>query len=50
MVFKVVNLIWALLTRDRSPMGEYNKLKERKISPYEVLQMIMLTKFLFPII
>lgn len=50
MVFEVDDLIWAILIRDRFLVGEYNKLKERKISPREVLQMIMLTKFVFPII
>jgi hypothetical protein len=36
-VFEVDDLVWAILTHDRLPMGEYNKLKERKIDPCEVL-------------
>jgi hypothetical protein len=50
MVFEVDDLIWAILTRNRFLVGEYNKLKERKISPHEVLEMIMLIEFIFPII
>ena len=36
-VFEVNDLVWAILTHDRLPMGKYNKLKERKIDPCEVL-------------
>jgi hypothetical protein len=50
MVFEVDDLIWIILTHDRFLVGEYNKLKERKISPREVLEMIMLIEFIFPII
>jgi hypothetical protein len=38
--FDVGDFVWAVLTRDRFPVGEYNKLKERKIGPCEVLQKI----------
>ena len=40
LVFEVGDLVWAVLTRDRFPAGDYNKLKERKIGPCEVLQKI----------
>jgi hypothetical protein len=39
-VFEVVDLVWEALTHDRFLVGEYNKLKERKISPCEVLQKV----------
>jgi hypothetical protein len=38
--FYVGDFVWAVLTPDRFPIGEYNKLKERKIGPYEILQKI----------
>ncbi|GLT54898.1 hypothetical protein SLA2020_280570 [Shorea laevis] len=38
--FEVGDLVWAVLTRDRFPVGEYNKLRERKIGPCEILQKI----------
>ena len=40
LVFEVGDLVWAVLTRDRFPAGDYNKLKERKIGLCEVLQKI----------
>ncbi|KAF9661401.1 hypothetical protein SADUNF_Sadunf19G0064900 [Salix dunnii] len=36
----IVDLVWVVLTRDRFPVGEYNKLRERKIGLCEVLQKI----------
>ena len=36
-VFKVSDQIWTILTHDRFLVGEYNKLKKRKIGHYEVL-------------
>jgi len=39
-LFDVGDFVWAVLTRDRFPVGEYNKLKERKIGPCEILQKI----------
>ncbi|KAE8728830.1 hypothetical protein F3Y22_tig00004072pilonHSYRG00287 [Hibiscus syriacus] len=37
-LFDVGDFVWAVLTRDRFPVGEYNKLKDRKIGPCEVVQ------------
>ncbi|KAE8730445.1 ABC transporter G family member 6 [Hibiscus syriacus] len=39
-LFDVGDFVWAVLTRDRFPVGEYNKLKDRKIGPCEVVQKI----------
>ncbi|KAB5561230.1 hypothetical protein DKX38_006187 [Salix brachista] len=39
-LFDKGDFVWAVLTRDRFPVGEYNKLKDRKIGPCEVLQKI----------
>ena len=39
-MFEVSDLVWVVLTRDRFLVDEYNKLKERKISPCEVLHKI----------
>ncbi|KAE8730965.1 hypothetical protein F3Y22_tig00002841pilonHSYRG00088 [Hibiscus syriacus] len=36
-LFDVGDFVWAVLTRDRFPVGEYNKLKDRKIGPCEHL-------------
>lgn len=38
--FNVGDKVWAVLTTDRFPLHEYNKLKARKIGPCEVLQKI----------
>ena len=38
--FNVGDYVWAVLTKDRFPVGEYSKLKEQKIGPCEVLQKI----------
>lgn len=34
------DFVWAVLTRDRYPIGEYNKLKQKKVGPCEVLKKI----------
>ncbi|KAE8695418.1 putative CCCH-type zinc finger family protein [Hibiscus syriacus] len=39
-LFDVGDFVWAVLTRDRFHVGEYNKLKDRKIGPCEVVQKI----------
>ncbi|KAE8663201.1 putative Quercetin 3-O-methyltransferase 1 [Hibiscus syriacus] len=39
-LFDVGDFVWDVLTRDRFPVGEYNKLKDRKIGPCEVVQNI----------
>lgn len=36
--FKVGDFVWAVLTRDRFPPGDYNKLKSRKVGPLEILE------------
>lgn len=38
--FKVGDLVWAVLTKDRFPANTYNKLKSRKVGPLEVLEKI----------
>lgn len=38
--FKVGDLVWAVLTKDRFPANSYNKLKSRKIGPLEILEKI----------
>jgi hypothetical protein len=32
--------VWAILTKDRFPVGEYNKLAARKVSPVEIVEKI----------
>ncbi|KAE8731801.1 hypothetical protein F3Y22_tig00002511pilonHSYRG00030 [Hibiscus syriacus] len=39
-LFDVGDFVWVVLTRDRFPVGEYNKLKDRKIGSYEVVPKI----------
>jgi hypothetical protein len=39
-LFDVGDFVWAVVTRDWFPVGKYNKLKERNIGPYEILQNI----------
>ncbi|GAA0183044.1 hypothetical protein LIER_30527 [Lithospermum erythrorhizon] len=34
--FDVGDFVWAVLTKDRFGVGEYNKLKARKVGPYEI--------------
>ncbi|PKI77507.1 hypothetical protein CRG98_002113 [Punica granatum] len=38
--FEVGDFVWAILTKDRYPAGEYNKLLARKIGPVEVIEKI----------
>jgi hypothetical protein len=38
--FEVGDLVWAVLTKDGIPVGEYNKLAARKIGPVEILAKI----------
>ena len=40
MEFSAGHLVWAVLSKDRFPLHEYNKLKARKIGPLEVLEKI----------
>ena len=37
-LFDAGDWVWAVLTRDHFPAGEYKKLRERKIGPCEVLK------------
>ncbi|CAA7036099.1 unnamed protein product [Microthlaspi erraticum] len=36
----VGDLVWAVLTKDRFPQGQYNKLKPRKVGPLEIIEKI----------
>ena len=38
--FEIGDFVWAVLTKDRFPVGEYNKLAARKIGPLEILEKI----------
>lgn len=38
--FEVGDQVWAVLTKERFPTGQYNKLKPRKIGPVEVVEKI----------
>ena len=38
--FEVGDFVWAVLTKDHFPVGEYNKLSAKKIGPLEVLEKI----------
>lgn len=38
--FEVGDFVWAVLTRDRYPAHEYNKLSARKIGPVEIVEKI----------
>ncbi|CAL2271520.1 unnamed protein product [Prunus armeniaca] len=40
MEFNVGDFVWAILTKDRFPVVEYNKLTARKIGPMEILEKI----------
>nr|GEW03622.1 putative reverse transcriptase domain-containing protein [Tanacetum cinerariifolium] len=36
--FEVGDFVWAVLTKDRFPVGEYNKLSAKKIGPLEIVE------------
>lgn len=38
--FQVGEFVWAVLTKERFPIGQYNKLKPRKIGPVEIIAKI----------
>ena len=38
--FDVGDYVWAILTKDRFPVGEYNKLSAKKIGPVEIIEKI----------
>ncbi|GJS66622.1 reverse transcriptase domain-containing protein [Tanacetum coccineum] len=38
--FEVVDFVWAVLTKDHFPVGEYNKLSAKKIDPLEIVEKI----------
>jgi hypothetical protein len=38
--FEVGDLVWVVLTRDHILVDEYNKLRERKIGPCDILRKI----------
>lgn len=38
--FEVGDFVWAVLTKDRFAVREYNKLKPRKIGPVEIIEKI----------
>ncbi|KAI9191530.1 hypothetical protein LWI28_009631 [Acer negundo] len=38
--FKVVDFVWAVLTKDRFGVGDYNKLAAKKIGPVEIVEKI----------
>jgi hypothetical protein len=38
--FEEGDFVWAVLTKDRFPVGEYNKLAARKIGPVEIVKKI----------
>jgi hypothetical protein len=38
--YEVGDFVWAVLTKDRFPIGEYNKLSARKIGPVEIIEKI----------
>jgi hypothetical protein len=38
--FEEGDFVWAILTKDRFPVGEYNKLAARKIGPVEIVKKI----------
>jgi hypothetical protein len=39
--FEEGDFVWAILTKDRFPMGEYNKLAARKVGPVEIIAKII---------
>jgi hypothetical protein len=38
--FQVGDFVWAILTKDRFPVGEYNKLAAYKVGPVEIITKI----------
>ncbi|KAL5728355.1 hypothetical protein ACHQM5_001448 [Ranunculus cassubicifolius] len=38
--FEVGDFVWAVLTKDRFAIGEYNKLAARKVGPLEIIEKI----------
>ncbi|KAH7568724.1 hypothetical protein JRO89_XS06G0037300 [Xanthoceras sorbifolium] len=38
--FGIGDFVWAILTKDRFPVGDYNKLAAKKIGPLEILEKI----------
>ncbi|CAA7029555.1 unnamed protein product [Microthlaspi erraticum] len=40
LLFEPGDLVWVVLTKDRMPLHEYNKLRSRKIGPVKVLERI----------
>nr|GFA39502.1 putative reverse transcriptase domain-containing protein [Tanacetum cinerariifolium] len=38
--FEVNDFVWAVLTKDHFPVGEYNKLSAKKIGPLEIVEKI----------
>ncbi|GJZ48799.1 putative nucleotidyltransferase, ribonuclease H [Tanacetum coccineum] len=38
--FEAGDFVWAVLTKDRFPVGEYNKLSAKKIGPLEIVEKI----------
>ena len=43
--FEVSDFLWAILTKDHFPVGEYNKLSARKIGSLEVVEKINLNAY-----
>ena len=38
--FQVGDVVWAILTKDRFSVGEYNKFSAKKIRPLEIIEKI----------
>ena len=45
--FEEGDFVLAILTKDRFPMGEYNKLAARKVGPVEIIKMIDLCQIFY---
>ncbi|PON61229.1 hypothetical protein TorRG33x02_282500, partial [Trema orientale] len=43
--FEVGDFVWAVLTKDRIPAHEYNKLAAKKIRPLEIIEKINLNAY-----
>lgn len=39
-IFEPGDLVWVVLTKDRMPLHEYNKLRSRKIRPIQIIERI----------